>query len=87
MAQRFLTGCITLLLAAAIFGCDSNNQPSQEVAVTDEKQPPPVQVADSDSQMTAAIEQARAKADSFIAALSDPQPNQRAFSITDHRTV
>lgn len=70
-----------LLFAAVILGCESNSRPTQEVALTDENQPPPIQVADDDRRMTTAIEEARAKVDSFIAALSTPQPNQEAFSV------
>ncbi|MFO7904904.1 MAG: DUF2314 domain-containing protein, partial [Pirellulaceae bacterium] len=61
--------------------CESSNHSTQEAAVTDEKQRPPIQVADDDPQMTAAIQQARANIDGFIAALSNPQPNQKAFSV------
>jgi len=49
--------------------------------VNAEKQPSPVQIADDDSRMNAAIEQARATVDSFIAALTNKQPTQKAFSV------
>jgi uncharacterized protein YegJ (DUF2314 family) len=50
-----------------------------------------INVPEDDPQMTAAIAQARASADRFIAALNHPQPGQKGFSvkarITDGRNT
>ncbi|MHB0958920.1 MAG: DUF2314 domain-containing protein [Pirellulaceae bacterium] len=61
-------------------GCDPHNEQSN-IAVTTNKEPLPVQVAPDGARMTAAIEQSRATVEKFIAALMDPKPNQKAFSV------
>jgi uncharacterized protein (TIGR03067 family) len=75
-----------------ILGCESGDGLSREApvadgkqslpaAVAEEQQPPPVKVAAEDPRMAAAIADARANMEGFLAALANPLPSQRSFSV------
>lgn len=80
MVRTLLPVYSALLLIVATFGCDAKQQPL-EAKVTEKKQPLLVQISDDDLEMGGAIAEARRTVDRFIAALKNPRPNQKAFSV------
>ena len=81
--RRFYAHTLAALLITGIAGCggDQPGAPTQGHTVERPDNPPVTFVEESDPQMTAAIGQARATVDQFIAALHDPTNSQTDFSI------